>query len=131
MLSVAIDCEVAASQRLNDKIRDYPAIVLLHARTVRIEDSRNPRINLVLPVIVHHQSFGYPFALVITTAYSDRVDVSPILFGLRVFRRISVYFRGGRLQDARVDSFGQSQHIQGAHDIGLDRFDRVVLVMHG
>ena len=81
-------------------------------------------------MIVHHQCFRHPFALVVAAADADRVDVAPVVFGLGVNLGVAVNLRGGGLQDASLDPFGHSQHVDRAHHAGLDGLDRVVLVMH-
>ena len=43
--------------------------------------------------------------------------------------RIAVHFGGGGLQDAGAHPFGHAEHIDGPHDAGLDRLDRIVLIM--
>ena len=43
---------------------------------------------------------------------------------------IAVHLRGRRLQNPRVDSLGQAEHIQCPHHVCLDRLHRVVLVMN-
>ncbi len=43
---------------------------------------------------------------------------------------VAVYFRCGSLDDFCLCSFGDSQDIDGAHDIGLDCFDGIELVVH-
>ena len=45
--------------------------------------------------------------------------------------RIAVDLGGGRLKDPGLHPFGQPQGVDRAHDAGLDRLDRVVLVMNG
>ena len=45
--------------------------------------------------------------------------------------RIAVNLRGGSLEDPGLHPLGQPQRVDRAHDAGLDRLDRVVLVMDG
>ena len=43
--------------------------------------------------------------------------------------RVAVNFRGRGLQDAGLNTFCKAEHIDRAHDVGLDGLDRIVLVM--
>ncbi len=44
--------------------------------------------------------------------------------------RVSVNLGSGRLEDAGPNALGQTEHIDDAHDAGLHRLYRVVLVMN-
>ena len=44
-------------------------------------------------------------------------------------RWITINLRSGGLENTGLDPFGQAQHIQGSHNIGLDGFDRVELIV--
>ena len=43
---------------------------------------------------------------------------------------ISIYFRSRGLKNSRPDTLGQPQHVNGSNDAGLNRLDRVVLIMN-
>src|SRR5690606_9799219 len=57
------------------------------------------------------------------------VDMPPIFLFLGMDFGIAVHLACGGLQDPGLDAFGQPEHVDGAHDAGLDGFNRVVLVM--
>jgi hypothetical protein len=58
------------------------------------------------------------------------LTVSPVAFGLRMHGRIAVHLAGGGLKDFCLHPLGKPQHVDGAHDAGLDSFRRIVLVMN-
>ena len=74
-------------QRLHDEVRDDAAIVRVHARSVGVEDSHDLDVEPVLAVIVEEQGLGAALALVVARRGPDRIDVAPVLFGLRMNRR--------------------------------------------
>jgi len=82
-------------------------------------------------VIIEKEGLGAAFTLVVTGSYADGVDVAPVVFLLRMNSGISVDLTGGGLQDSGVNSFCQPQHVDGAHDAGLDCLYRVVLIVVG
>ena len=53
----------------------------------------------VLAVIVEEQRLGAALAFVVAGARADRVDVAPIVLGLRVDGGIAVNLGGRRLED--------------------------------
>ena len=117
------------AQRLHDEIGHHAPVGGVHARAVGVEDPRDLDLELVLAVIIEEQGLGAALALVIAAARADRVDVAPIVFGLRVDRRIAIDFAGRCLEDPRVEPLGQPQHVDRAVDRGLGRLDRIVLIM--
>jgi hypothetical protein len=50
---------------------------------------------------------------------------------LRVFKRVAVDLTGRCEQNARLIASGQSEHIQRAHNVGLDGEHGVLLVVDG
>src|ERR1044071_1154 len=102
----------------------------MQPRAIGVEDARDAYVHIVLSMVVHHQSFGDTLAFIITTANPDRIDVSPVAFGLRMNLRVAINFGRGGLKNACVDALGQSQHVDRAHDRGLDRLNSIVLIMN-
>src|SRR5215831_16706504 len=131
LLAVAVNLEILAANRGRAEAGDHAAIVNRHAGPIGVEYSNDAYVDLVLPVVVHHQSFRDPLALVIAGAYADRVYMAPVCLSLRVLFRIAVHFAGGSEQDSRVHALCHAEHVDGAHDAGLYRLDRVVLVVNG
>jgi hypothetical protein len=44
--------------------------------------------------------------------------------------RVAIDFARTRLQNARIDAFGETKHIDGSHDACLDCLNRIELVMN-
>jgi hypothetical protein len=121
--------QVLAFERRHGEIGNHAAVIDRHPRSVGVEDAHDLGIDVVLPMVVHHQRFGDALALVVTRSHSDRIDVAPVTFGLRMLLRVAIDFAGRGQQDARVDPLGEAQHVDRAHHAGLDGLDRIVLVM--
>jgi hypothetical protein len=64
-------------------------------------------------------------------ARTDRVDMAPIIFGLRMDARVAVDLGGRGLQDLGLYPLGKAQHVDRAVHAGLGGLHRIVLVMHG
>src|SRR5471030_725168 len=84
----------------------------------------------MLTPIVEKQRLGAAFSFIVARARTDRVDVSPIVFGLRMYARIAVDLRGRCLHDFGLHPLGETQHIDGAMHTGLGRLHWIVLVMY-
>ena len=131
MGTVAEDGNVFAPQGLDDKIADHATVVRGHTRAIGIEDSDNFDVDMVLPVIIHHEAFSGALAFVIAAPDADGVDPAPVIFFLGMDLGIAVDLGGRGLENGGPDPFGQAQGVDGAHDVGFNRFDGVVLVMNG
>ena len=129
--AVAIDRDVVAEQRLHDEIRHHAAVVRVHARAVGVEDARDLDAQLVLAPIVEEQRLGAALAFVVAGARADRIDVAPIVLGLRMDVGVAVDFRGRGLEDLGLHPLGEAQHVDGAVHAGLGRLHRIVLVVDG
>ena len=127
--AVAVDRDVLVPQRLDDEVRDHPAVVGMHPGAVGVEDAGDLDPQPVLSPVVEEQRFGAALSLVVAGARPDRIDVAPIGFGLRVDRRIAVDLGRRGLQDARFDPLGEAQHVDRADDAGLRGLHGIVLVM--
>jgi hypothetical protein len=129
LLPFPVNGHVPILQRLDDKVADNTSVVGVHARTERVEDTGDTDLHLILiPITVHHR-FGDAFALVVTRPGPDRVDIAPVTFRLWMYLRITVNFRRTGEQDAGLDPFGQTEHIECAFGRCFDRLDGIVLVM--
>lgn len=131
LAAVAVDGDGLVLQRLDDEVGDDAAVVGVHARAVGVEDARDLDFQLVLAVVVEEQGFGAALAFIVAGADADRVDVAPVVLGLRVNRRVAVNLAGGSLEDARLQALGQAEHVDGAMHRGLGGLHRVVLIVNG
>ena len=84
---------------------------------------------LVLAHVVEDQRLGAALALVVAGAQPDRIDVAPVVFALRMHRRIAVDFGGRGLQKLDLQPLGQPQHVDRADDAGLGRLHGIELIM--
>ena len=129
LAAVAVDRDRLAAQRLDDEVADHPAVVGVHPRAVGVEDPHHLDAEVVLAVVVEEQRLRAALALVVAAADPDRVDVAPVVLGLRVDLRVAVHLAGRGLQDPRLDPLGQAEHVDRAVHAGLGRLHRVVLVV--
>ena len=114
---------------MNDEVRNYTAIVWMHARPIGVKDTRHLDSEPILAIVVEEKRFGAAFSFVITRTESDRIHITPIIFALRVDFGVTVYLAGRSLEYLRLDPLGQSQHVDCAMDTRLGRLDWVVLVV--
>eukprot|EP00825_Cyclidium_porcatum_P046001 TRINITY_DN7135_c0_g1_i18.p2 TRINITY_DN7135_c0_g1~~TRINITY_DN7135_c0_g1_i18.p2 ORF type:complete len:288 (+),score=22.95 TRINITY_DN7135_c0_g1_i18:614-1477(+) len=126
----AVDGDGFALEGLNDEVGNDAAIVGMHARPVGVEDAGDADIELVLAVIIEEQGFGTTLAFVVAATRADGVDVAPVTFALRMDGRVAVDLAGRGLEDARAQTLGQAEHVDGAMHAGLGCLDRIVLVMN-
>ena len=103
----------------------------MHVRAVGVEDPHHLDANLVLAVIVEEQRFRAALALVVAGARTQRVDVAPVAFRLRVDAGIAVHFGRGGLEHLGPGALGQSEHVDGADHARLGGLHGVELVMDG
>src|SRR5687768_1777949 len=127
--AVAVYGQFLAAKRLDHKIRYDAAVVLKHPFAKSVENTHDARINAVLTMIVHHQSFRHALALVVTASEPDRIYVAKIIFGLRVHHRVAVDLTRRRLENSGLHTFCKPQHVDRAHHVRFNRLYRVVLVM--
>ena len=102
----------------------------MHAGTVGIEDAGDLDLKSVLAMVIEEQRFCASLALVITRTRSDRIDVTPVIFSLRMNDRIAINFTGRRLQHLASQALGKPQHIDRTMDGSFGGLDRIVLIMH-
>src|SRR5258708_27740227 len=87
---ITIDRQRLIKQSLCNKVRYHTPIVNLTIRTICIKNTDDARIHSVLAIVLHCQCLAQTLALVITGAWPDRIDVSPVIFTLWVDQWISI-----------------------------------------
>ena len=102
LLAIAINGDVFAAQGLHDEIRHHASIVGMHTRTIGVEQACHANVEAILAMVIEKQSFGAALAFVVARARADGIDVAPIIFGLRVHRRVAIHFRCRGLKNARL-----------------------------
>ena len=121
LAAVAVDGDRLVRERLHDEVGDDAAVVRVHARAVGVEDARDLDRQLVLAVIVEEQGLGAALAFVVAGADADRIDVAPIVLGLRMDRGVAVDLAGRGLEDLAASGAWRAQHVDRAMDAGLGR----------
>src|SRR5688572_7406646 len=92
LAAISEHCKVLATESLSYKCGEHSSVVQPHPRTVSIEYSCNPCLYSVIIVIRHRDRLHETLGFVITTAWSYRVNISPVFFCLRMHMRITIYF---------------------------------------
>lgn len=128
---VFADGDRLVPQGLDDEIADDTPIVLIHARAVCVEDSCDLDLDAVMTPVVEKESFGTPLAFIIAGSDAVRIDVAPVGLLLRMLLGVPVDSRGRSLQDSCLVADREIQQIDGAVHRGLERVDRVGLVVDG
>ena len=123
-----MDRERLAAQRRDDEVRHDAAVRRLHARAVRVEDSGNARVDPVLAPVVRERRLGAALPFVIARARPDRIDVSPVVFGLRMLDGVPVNLAGRSLQDRRAQPLRESEQVDSTAHAGLRPLHRIALV---
>src|SRR5260370_5602695 len=121
---MAVDGERLVLEGLGNEVGDHASIVHLAIGTVGVEDAHDTYVSLVLPVMFHSECLAEPFAFIIASAWPDRIDIAPIVFGLRVDQRIAVYLRGGGHQEHCLLPACLLQHLVSALTVDQDILDK-------
>jgi hypothetical protein len=101
----------------------------MHSRPIGIEDSCDLDAETMLAVIVEEQRLRATLALVIAGSGPYRINISPVVLGLRMYRGISVNFTGGGLEDTALETLGEPQHVDGSMHRRLSRLHRIMLIV--
>ena len=128
--AITVDCHRFALQRLRDEVGHHAPVIHRHARSVRVENSRHSNFQTVLAMVIERQRFSAPFALIVTRAFADRIDVAPVRFRLRVLERIAVHLRRAREQEFRLAPLREPERVHSPQDVGFDRLHRIEFVMN-
>ena len=105
----------------------HTAIVLRHARPKRVEDADDADVDTVLFLEGVAQCLPESLCLVVAGAGSDRVDVSPVVFGLWRHFRVAVDLRRGGKEDACADDLCKFEQVGCPDRVCLDGSDAVNL----
>ena len=116
---------------LYDKVGYNATIIRPHIRAVSVENTDDTNIDLVFAVVVEKEGFGDALAFVVASSDTDGVDVSTVALGLGVNVGVAVDFRGGGLENAGFDTFGEAEAVDRPHHRRLCRLDRVILIVNG
>src|SRR5215208_7937634 len=84
----SVDGQRLAQEGLSYEVRDHPAIILPHFRTVGIEDAHDPGIASMVAMVGHCQGLGITFGLVVDAPWARGAYVAPVFLVLRVHERV-------------------------------------------
>lgn len=151
--TVTVDGHVLALEGLDDKVRDDATVVRVHPGSEGVEDTSDTDVDAVLVHIPVGKGLGDTLALVVTSSDTGTVDVTPaakhvrdintrtratqafqsnsLVLMLGVNLGVTVNLGSGRDQEPSLGPLGQSEHVHGTHERGLDGLDGVVLVVRG
>src|ERR1700722_10274724 len=102
----------------------------MHSRAVSIKEPRNFDVDAMLTMVVEEQRFRATLPLVIASAWSNGIDVAPIVFSLRVNFGITIYFAGRGLKYPGLHALRKAEHIDRAMNAGFRRLHRVELIVN-
>ena len=120
-----------ARQRVGDELRNDATVSRAHARAVRVENSDDARVQPVRAMVGHRQRFGEALGFVVHAPRTDRVDVAPVRFRLRVDLGIAVHLAGGGDQVSRPVRLGDAERVQGADAIDLEGVNGMPQIVPG
>ena len=122
--AVAEDGQRPVLERLAQEGRDRAPVVGAHARAVGVEDAHDRGVDALLAVVGHRHRLGVALGLVVDAARADRVDVAPVVLGLRVDLGVAVDLAGRGDQEAGALELGDAEHVVGAVRADLERVQR-------
>jgi len=100
----------------------------MHPRAVGIEDARDPGLDVMLGER-GGERLAAPLAFVVAGPLADRVDVAPVLLGLRMDLGLAVDLAGRGDQHLRAGRLRELEHVHRAEHRRLQRTNRVPLVV--
>ena len=129
LLSVTVDGHVLTLEGLDDEVGNDSSVVWVHSGTESVEDSSDSNLDVVLSHVTVRKGLGDSLTLIVTSSRSETVDVTPVVFSLRVLLGVTVHLGGRGNKESSLSSLGKTEHVEGTHERGLCSFDRVVLVV--
>jgi hypothetical protein len=74
----------------------------MHTGTVSIENPGNFDLKSVLAMVVKEQSFGAALTFIVAGSPTNWIDVTPVLFNLRMDRWIAIHLTRGCLKNPDI-----------------------------
>ncbi len=131
LFAAAVNGDRFALKGLLHEVGQDPAVIEPHSWPIRVENADNPRFHTVVAMVSHGDRFGEPLGFIVAASRADRVDVSPVIFGLRMNFGVAVDLGGAGEQEPGVLGLGQAQGVVGAERAHLERWDRMCQVVDG
>lgn len=126
--TVAVDGDGFAFDGLEAEVWDDAAIGGMGAWPIRVEDARQPGIDIVLADVFHNEGLGESLAFVVACPGTVGVHVAPVGFDLRMDGGITVDLGGRRLEEAGAAPASEFQRIVRAVGVDHERFDGIAIV---
>ena len=95
-----------ALNRLSDKVRHHATVINARMRAVGVEYANYSGVKSEGSNVLRCNRLAESLPLVVTTARTIRIDVSPIRLGLGVFEGVAVNLRGGCIHECRAPNSG-------------------------
>ena len=129
--AAAVDGQVFPAERLGDEVGDRPAVPHPHAGPVGVEDPDDLRVQAVTAAIGGGDGLGEALGLVVDPARPDRVDVAPVLLGLRMLQGVAVDFGRRGEDELGLLGLGQTEGVVRAQRAHLEGRDRPFQIVDG
>src|SRR5204863_7326235 len=94
LASVTKNGQVFSTQGLSDKSRQCPPVIQPHSWSIGVKYSYDPGLYIMKSMIGHGNGFLETFGFIIYTTWTYRIYITPILFILRMYQRVSINFAG-------------------------------------
>jgi hypothetical protein len=106
--AVSVDGDGMAKEGLDDEVRDNPPVIRMHTGAIGVENATDSYLDAMGSVVVEKKGLSAPLSLIIAGTEADRIDVTPVGFGLRMKMGIAIYLACGGLKNFAPEPFGKS-----------------------
>ena len=131
LVALAEHCDIFVPQRLRHECRDRTAIINAHPLPICIKDPGNSRVELMIAMVGHRHRFSETLRLVVDTAWPNRIDVSPIRFGLGMNERIAVDLRGRSKEESSILFLSEAKRLVSSEGADLERLNGELQIVDG
>src|SRR3954469_13420807 len=101
-------------QCLSNKCWGGASVVWPHTRSVGVEDPRDCGVHAVRGAVRDSKRLGETLGLVVDTTRANRVDITPVAFGLRVHLGVSINFGRRSEEEPGLLLTSEFESVQGA-----------------
>ncbi|OQA17906.1 MAG: hypothetical protein BWY63_02219 [Chloroflexi bacterium ADurb.Bin360] len=130
MRASIVDGERLTAQSLIDEVRHNAPIIKAHTWTIRVEDTHDARVHIVIAVICHRKGLSKTLTFIIDPTRTDRIYITPVIFRLRMHQWITIDFRSGCQQETRLLGERQSKRVMSAQCTHFQSLNRVMQIIH-
>jgi hypothetical protein len=129
LAAVIVDRERLAREGLGGEVGEDPPITLSKARSIGVEDARDPDFDPSCSVVGHRERLGEPLRLVVDAARADGVDVAPVALCLGMFESVVVDFARRGEEEASTALSGGPESCLGPPAADRERLERAAQVI--